>query len=117
MVQTAAAGRALTGMLPGMSAGQRRSVAVDLGAALARLHSVEVGGFYRRHADGRFDFTELAALQAADPANRLDDLRFLSRARLTAAQVRRAEDLLPEATSGPCWPENCGIRYSPGYPR
>ncbi len=62
-----------------------RSTSASLGVALARLHSVEVGGFYRRHADGRFDFTELAALQAADLANRLDDLRLLSRARLTAA--------------------------------
>jgi len=61
MVQAAAAGRALAGMLPGMSAGQRRSAAASLGATVARLQWVEVGGFYRRHVDGSFDFAELAA--------------------------------------------------------
>jgi aminoglycoside phosphotransferase (APT) family kinase protein len=99
MVQTAAAGQALAGMLPGMPAGQRRSAARSLGATVAQLHSVQVGGFYRRHADGSFDFAELAALRAADLANRLDDLRVLSQAGLTPAEVRRAEDLLPEAVA------------------
>jgi aminoglycoside phosphotransferase (APT) family kinase protein len=99
MVQTAAAGRALAGMLPGMSAGQRRSAAGSCGQAAARLHSVRVGGFYRRHADGGFDFADAAALRASDLANRLDDLRVLSRAWLTPAEARRARDLLPEAVA------------------
>jgi aminoglycoside phosphotransferase (APT) family kinase protein len=99
MVQTAAAGRALAGMLPGMSAGQRRSAARACGQAVARLHSVRVGGFYRRHTDGGFDFADVAALAAADLANRLDDLRVLSRAGLTPAEARQAAELLPEAVA------------------
>jgi aminoglycoside phosphotransferase (APT) family kinase protein len=99
MVQTAVAGRALAGALPGMSAGQRWSAARSCGQVIARLHSVQVGGFYRRRADGGFDFADYAALQAADLANRLDDLRVLAGAGLTSAEVRQAEGLLPEAVA------------------
>jgi aminoglycoside phosphotransferase (APT) family kinase protein len=99
MVQTAMAGRALSWALPGMSVDQRRSVAGSCGQVIARLHSVEVGGFYLRHADGSFDFADVAALQAADLANRLDNLRFLAGAGLTHPEVRRAEGLLSEAVA------------------
>ena len=100
MVQTAVAGRPLSIALPGMSAGQRRSAARSCGQVIARLHSVPVGGFYRRHADGSFEFANNAALQAADLVNRLDNLRLLAGAGLlTQAEVRRAEGLLPEAVA------------------
>lgn len=100
MVQTAVAGRPLSIMLPGMSAGQRRSAARTSGQVIARLHSVPVDGFYRRHADGSFEFADSAALQAADLANRLDNLRSLAGAGLlTQAEVRRAEGLLPETVA------------------
>jgi hypothetical protein len=46
-----------------MSAGQRRSAARSCGQVIARLRSVWVGGFYRRHADGSFEFADSAALQ------------------------------------------------------
>jgi aminoglycoside phosphotransferase (APT) family kinase protein len=100
VVQTAVAGRPLSTALPGMSAGQRRSAARSCGEVIARLHSVRVGGFYRRHADGSFEFDDSAALQAADLANRLDNLRSLAGAGLlTQAEVRRVEALLPEAVA------------------
>jgi aminoglycoside phosphotransferase (APT) family kinase protein len=100
VVQTAVAGRPLSTALPGMSAGQRRSAARYCGQVIARLHSVRVGGFYRRHADGTFEFADSAALQAADLANRLDNLRSLAGAGLlTQAEVRRVEGLLPEAVA------------------
>jgi aminoglycoside phosphotransferase (APT) family kinase protein len=99
MVQTAAAGGVLAGMLPGMSADQRRSAARSCGQAAARLHSVRVGGFYRRHADGGFDFADVAALAASDLANRFDDLRVLSRAGLTPAEAGKAHELMPEAVA------------------
>jgi Phosphotransferase enzyme family len=86
--------------LPEMSAGQRRSAARSCGQVIARLHSVPVGGFYRRHADGSFEFADNAALQAADLANRLDNLRWLAEAGLlTRAEAHRAEGLLPEAVA------------------
>jgi aminoglycoside phosphotransferase (APT) family kinase protein len=100
MVQTAVAGRPLSTVLPGMSAGQRRSAARSCGQVIARLHSVRVGGFYRRRADGSFEFADNAALQAADLANRLDNLRFLAEAGLlTQAEAHRVEGLLPEAVA------------------
>jgi aminoglycoside phosphotransferase (APT) family kinase protein len=100
MVQTAVAGQTLSGALPGMSAGERRSAARSCGQVIARLHSVRVGGFYRRRADGSFEFPDLAALQAADLANRHDNLRLLAGAGLlTPPEARRAEDLLPEAVA------------------
>ena len=99
MVQTAVAWP-LSIMLPGMSAGQRRSAAHSCGQVIARLHSVPVDGFYRRHADGSFEFADNAALQAADLANRLDNLRWLAGAGLlTQAEVRRVEGLLPETVA------------------
>ena len=73
MVQTAVASRTLSGALPGMSVGQRWSAACSCVQVIARLHSMQVGGFYLRHADGSFDFADVAALQAADLANRLDN--------------------------------------------
>jgi aminoglycoside phosphotransferase (APT) family kinase protein len=100
MVQTAVAGRPLSITLPGMSAGQRRVRGPSCGQVIARLHSVRVGGFYRRHADGSFEFADNAALQAADLANRLDNLRSLAGAGLlTQAEVRRVEGLLPETVA------------------
>jgi aminoglycoside phosphotransferase (APT) family kinase protein len=99
MVQKAVAGRTLSVALPGMSAAQRWSAARSCGEVIARLHSVQVGGFYLRHADGSFEFADVAALQAADLANRLDNLRLLAGAGLTRAEVRRAEGLLPEAVA------------------
>jgi len=60
---------------------------------------VRVGGFYRRHADESFEFADIAALQAADLANRLDNLRLLVGAGLTQAEIRQAEALLPEAVA------------------
>jgi aminoglycoside phosphotransferase (APT) family kinase protein len=100
MVQTAVAGRPLSTALPGMSAGQRRSAARSCGRVIARLHAVRVGGFYRRHADGSFEFSDNAALQAADVANRLDNLRLLAGAGLlTQAEVHRVEGLLREAVA------------------
>ena len=100
VVQTAVAGRPLSIALPGMSAGQRRSAAHSCGQVIARLHSVPVGGFYRRHADGSFEFADNAALQAADLANRLENLRLLAGAGLlTQAEVRQAEGLLSEAVA------------------
>jgi aminoglycoside phosphotransferase (APT) family kinase protein len=95
MVQTAVAGRPLSTVLPGMSAGQRRSAARSCGQVIARLHSVRVGGFYRRHADGNFEFADNAALQAADLANRLHNLRLLAGAGLTQAEVRRRRGCFP----------------------
>jgi hypothetical protein len=99
MVQTAVVGRALSGALQGMSAGQRWSAARSCGQVIARLHSVQVGGFYLRHTDGSFDFADYATLQAADLADRLDNLRLLAGAGLTPAEVGRAEGLLPEAVA------------------
>jgi aminoglycoside phosphotransferase (APT) family kinase protein len=99
MVQAAASGRAMRVALPGMSAGQRSAVARSCGQVIARLHSVQVGGFYRRHADGSFEFADCAILQAADLANRLDNLRVLAGAGLTPAEARQAECLLPEAVA------------------
>ena len=82
MVQTAVAGQPLSTALPGMSAGQRRSAARS------------------RHADGSFEFADNAAPQAADLANRLDNLRLLAGAGLlTQAEVHRVEGLLPEAVA------------------
>ena len=83
-----------------MSAGQRRSAARTCGQVIACLHSVPVSGFYRRHGDGSFEFADNAALQAADLANRLDNLRLLAGAGLlTQAEAHRAEGLLPEAVA------------------
>jgi aminoglycoside phosphotransferase (APT) family kinase protein len=83
-----------------MPAGQRRSAARSCGQVIARLHSVPVGGFYRRHADGSFEFADNAALQAAELANRLDNVRLLAGAGLlTQAEAHRAEGLLPEAVA------------------
>jgi aminoglycoside phosphotransferase (APT) family kinase protein len=100
MVQTAVPGRPLSTALPGMSADQRRSAARSCGQVIVRLHSVPVGGFYRRDADGSFEFADNAALQAADLANRLDNLRLLARAGLlTQAEGYQVEGLLPEAVA------------------
>lgn len=99
MVQTAVTGRELSEELPRMSADQRWTAARACGQVIARLHSVQVGGFYRRHTDGSFEFADYAALQAADLANRLGNLALLAEAGLTPAEVRQAESLLPEAVA------------------
>jgi aminoglycoside phosphotransferase (APT) family kinase protein len=99
MVQTAASGQPLSEALPSMSTAQRRSAARSCGEVIARLHTVRVGGFYRRRPDGSFEFADCAALQAADLAHRLANLGVLAGAGLTPAEVRTAEGLLPEAVA------------------
>jgi aminoglycoside phosphotransferase (APT) family kinase protein len=99
MVQTEVGGRPLSEILPDLSAGQRQSAARACGQVVARLHSVRVGGFGRRRVDGSFEYSGHAALEAADLAHRLDNLRLLAGAGLTPAEARRAQELLPEAVA------------------
>jgi aminoglycoside phosphotransferase (APT) family kinase protein len=62
MVMTKLPGRPLSEVLPGLTASQRARAWQAAGAALARVHAVRVGGFYRRSPAGAWDFPDWQAV-------------------------------------------------------
>ena len=62
LVERAVPGRPLIDVLPRLDAATRRRVFAQAGVALRQIHSVRVGGFYRRHADGSWDFPNWDAI-------------------------------------------------------
>ena len=65
MVETRVPGQPLEDRLPRLTQAERRHVFRQMGEVLARLHSIRVGGFYRRQPDGTWDFPDWSALMAS----------------------------------------------------
>ena len=96
MVQTRAPGTQLSALLPTLSESDARAVTTEMGRVLARLRSVTVDGFYRRHADGRWDFPDLESLLASALPGRRAEAGLLADVGLTRIEIGTAMDLLAE---------------------
>ena len=65
MVQKRVPGRPLLEVQAGLSEQQLANVYRQVGAALGKMHSIQVGGFYKMNADGEWDFPDWESLSQA----------------------------------------------------
>jgi aminoglycoside phosphotransferase (APT) family kinase protein len=86
MVQTRMEGRSLDDLGRQLTPGERDHALRDMGAMLARLHTVHTAGFYKRGDDGTWDFPTWPALMAC-----MVDARRGERPWLLSAGVSDAE--------------------------
>lgn len=94
MVQRQVPGRPADELWPILSPSERVNVCARAGAALRRLHSISVDGFYRRHEDGSWDFPDGQSIAAAARRDRAAEAPFLRRAGFDDAQIARLLSVL-----------------------
>lgn len=77
MVQRCVPGKALSEREPQLTGSQRIRVWGAAGELLGRLHSIPVGGFYRRNSNGDWDFPDWEALMHSHIAGRTAEVPLL----------------------------------------
>jgi Ser/Thr protein kinase RdoA (MazF antagonist) len=87
MVQRQLAGRPLSERLPTLTSDQRARLFAELGAALSAMHGIAVGGFYRRHANDRWDFPDWQSVMASHIAERRAEAPIIEHCGFSAAEV------------------------------
>jgi Ser/Thr protein kinase RdoA (MazF antagonist) len=83
MVQMVAPGRRLSTLLPLLSQSERSQLWPRVGAVLAAVHSVTVEGFWKRQADGSWDFPDWASVMNSTVRDRGAELGLLRQAGFT----------------------------------
>jgi aminoglycoside phosphotransferase (APT) family kinase protein len=94
MVQRRVPGRALSEIEGDLTPEQRAAVWRQAGAALGAIHSIPVGGFYRRHADGSWDFPDWDSMWQTPTDERASERPQLMQAGFTWADVDLMLDIL-----------------------
>ena len=94
MVQRTVPGRPADELWPLLSPAERAELGTRAGAALRRLHSISVDGFYRRHEDGSWDFPDGQSIAASARRNRAAEAPFLRRAGFDDAEIARLLSVL-----------------------
>ncbi|HEU5097560.1 MAG TPA: aminoglycoside phosphotransferase family protein [Roseiflexaceae bacterium] len=87
MVQRRVPGRALSEIEHELTPEQRAIAWARAGAALGAIHSIKVGGFYKRHADGGWDFPDWATIAAQSLADRASEMPVLMEAGFSSAET------------------------------
>ncbi len=77
MVQARVPGRPLSEVEARLSEDDWVRISRDVGEVLGRIHSVRVGGFYMRHADGSWDFPDWQPLMASTLRGRTSDEKWI----------------------------------------
>jgi Ser/Thr protein kinase RdoA (MazF antagonist) len=80
IVQTKAPGRPLDTVLPGLGEAERARLRPQIGAALAAIHSVAAGGFWKRLSDGSWDFPDWVSVMNSCLRDRAAERPFLVQA-------------------------------------
>jgi len=80
IVQAKAPGRPLSTLLPRLTEAERSQLWPQIGAALAAIHSVTAGGFWRRLSDGRWDFPNWVSVMDSAVRNRGAEIPLLMQA-------------------------------------
>lgn len=94
MVQDRLPGTPLDETLASLSPEQQAEVFRQTGAALAKIHRIPVGGFYRRHAGGSWDFYDWDSLMESAIRDRTAETLALVRAGLPHEEVSAGLGLL-----------------------
>jgi aminoglycoside phosphotransferase (APT) family kinase protein len=87
MVQRRVPGRALSEIERDLTIEQRAAVWRQAGAALGAIHSIAVGGFYKRHSDGSWDFPNWESASKLSNVDRASEKLLLMQAGFSSADV------------------------------
>jgi aminoglycoside phosphotransferase (APT) family kinase protein len=87
MVQRRVAGRPLSEVQAMLTQDERVHIYHQLGAALSKIHSIAVGGFYKLNPDGVWDFPDWESIAQANVRDRTAERPQLRQAGLTDAEI------------------------------
>jgi aminoglycoside phosphotransferase (APT) family kinase protein len=87
MVQRRVPGRALSEIERDLTIEQRAAVWRQAGVALGAIHSIAVGGFYKRHSDGSWDFPNWESASKLSNVDRASEKLLLMQAGFSSADV------------------------------
>ena len=87
MVQRRVPGRALSEFEGDLTPQQRADVWRQAGAALGAIHSIRVGGFYKRHPDGTWDFPDWDSVCKQSNIDRTSEKLLLMQAGFSSVDV------------------------------
>jgi aminoglycoside phosphotransferase (APT) family kinase protein len=87
MVQRRVPGHALSDIEHDLKPAQRAAVWAQAGVALGAIHSIHVGGFYKRNADGEWDFPDWDSISAQSIADRASEMPLLIGAGFTPTEA------------------------------
>jgi aminoglycoside phosphotransferase (APT) family kinase protein len=96
MVQRRVPGRALSEIERTLTPDQRAEVWRQAGAALGAMHSILVGGFYKRHSDGSWDFPDWKNISEQSIVDRTSEKPLLIQAGFRADEVDRLLRMLED---------------------
>ncbi len=94
MVQRRVPGRALSEIERDLTPEQRAAVWRQAGAALGAIHSIRVGGFYKRRAGGSWDFPDWRTVAEQSIVDRTSEKPLLIQAGFRADEVDRLLQML-----------------------
>jgi aminoglycoside phosphotransferase (APT) family kinase protein len=87
MVQSRVPGRALSEIEGDLTPDQRAGIWRQAGAALGAIHSIHVGGFYKRHSDGSWDFPNRESVSQQSIMDRTSEKPLLIQAGFSADEI------------------------------
>ena len=117
MVQRRVPGRALSEIERELTPEQRAAVWRQAGAALGAIHSIQVGGFYKRRRDGSWDFPDWKSVSEQSIIDRTSEKPLLMQAGFRADEVDQLLQIL-EAGQALCagqQPVLCHGDFLPGH--
>jgi aminoglycoside phosphotransferase (APT) family kinase protein len=94
MVQRRVVGRALSEIEGQLTPEQRAAIWRQAGAALSAIHSIRVGGFYKRHSDGSWDFPDWKSISERSIIDRTAEKPLLMQAGFRADEVDQLLQML-----------------------
>jgi hypothetical protein len=117
MVQRRVPGRALGEIEHTLAPEQRAAVWRQAGVALGAIHSIRVGGFYKRHPDGGWDFPDWQSISEQAIVDRTSEQPLLIQAGLRIDEVDRLLQMLVEgqALFADEQPVLCHADFLPGH--
>src|SRR2546423_2358327 len=83
MVQSKVPGQPLAELLHQLEAEQQQNVLSQMGQVLAQLHAIRTQGFYKRHADGSWDFRHWARFMEVAVRDRATERQWVLKAGLS----------------------------------
>ncbi len=89
MVQRKVIGQALSERQNTLTPRELASVWAQVGAALSQIHSVPVGGFYKLHSDGQWDFATYDQIMASHSEARRAEALFLLQCGFSETEIER----------------------------
>jgi aminoglycoside phosphotransferase (APT) family kinase protein len=117
MIQSRVPGRALCEIECELTPEQRVAVWRQAGAALGAIHSIQVGGFYKRHSDGSWDFPDWDSVSKQSIIDRVSEKPLLIQAGFRSDEVDQLLELLKasQALFAGQQPVLCHGDFLPGH--